>query len=953
MGKIMELLKQRDNEKQKRSTSVRELLADDTVAGSINDRINNYMSSYENFVSQANNRYKGYDYSTYDKDGAQKFLEQATKQNEWLTQESQAIQNLLKTYGGMFAEDDISNINDALGKTTTGWGKILRTAQGDVDYWSGVSTDSAQYEKDYDNYVFGEMYKDFSYEEMLEERARSGGRKRQWITDNLDSFMTSYEARDKAALLDNQIRDLERIKGRAVLGSPEDEEVAALKQEKSRYLQLGNIKEKAERLEFYKKYYKNDALAYANSQDKTGAASTYEASVPNKEYLKEDELAILAYLNDTKSKEYADKYASLLRETLNERAGASAAESIQSLPAVPEWLLSNLTAFTAGAAGWFENMGQAFINTEIPTSSLQFANQALLEDQTGLNQYIHQAAFTVGNMLPSILISKGASALGASSTVAGAIGSGTLGLSASGSAYKQALQEGYDANKARAYGLLVGASEAALEYALGGITALGGVGEEVILQKISAIDNAIARVTLSGLVNIGSEITEEELQAFLEPYIRTLIMGEEYTPPTVQELVETALITALSTGAIQSIPNISAEIERVKADTARGQSLINRGGYSSLRDLANAVTGANISPKAESKVSKLVAKTEQGVKAIENKTASERTSKKTARNVARLSEAVDSAMASQNIAEIESALLKEGMSKSEARRASKILTRALGIESLTEADLSKVKNSEAMRKVFRDIIENEDSSIYKRAENYSAIARGESTEQNKTSASKVTSLVKDSSRRVLRASENGQTIDETTGNAVSILDVVSVKDGTMMLKVKDGDSTYTVDASNVSFSSEDEALVYEAVANMTTSPDVAKSLIDNYRVGKASAKDYVIGAEEAFRYGKYGLDINELSNADNLAYGLDEAQRDMAYKLGQMSADRDISEIAKKLKEAALSSTSKSGSGRVLDRDTGEVFDKKSLKSDQQKAGVVAAEIIAKVTGKDIYLFES
>ncbi len=39
------------------------------------------------------------------------------------------------------------------------------------------------------------------------------------------------------------------------------------------------------------------------------------------------------------------------------------------------------------------------------------------------------------------------------------------------------------------------------------------------------------RVSLSGAVRIGSEVTEEELQLALEPVLRSLILKEDFSAP--------------------------------------------------------------------------------------------------------------------------------------------------------------------------------------------------------------------------------------------------------------------------------------------------------------------------------------------------------------------------------------------------------------------------------------
>ena len=86
---------------------------------------------------------------------------------------------------------------------------------------------------------------------------------------------------------------------------------------------------------------------------------------------------------------------------------------------------------------------------------------------------------------------------------------------------------------------------------LGGISKLGGVNAEKLLTKVAGIDNALLRVAAAGGIKLGSEVTEEELQLFLEPLYRTLVFGEDYSAPALEEILYTALLTAITTGVVE------------------------------------------------------------------------------------------------------------------------------------------------------------------------------------------------------------------------------------------------------------------------------------------------------------------------------------------------------------------------------------------------------------------
>ncbi len=109
------------------------------------------------------------------------------------------------------------------------------------------------------------------------------------------------------------------------------------------------------------------------------------------------------------------------------------------------------------------------------------------------------------------------------------------------------LSDGYSIEQARAYSTLVGVAEGTLQYILGGIGSLGGVTDDLIKAQINMIDNALLRISAKLGVDVLSEISEEELQNFLEPAFRAIIFGEEYDAPTIDEMIETAILTAGTT----------------------------------------------------------------------------------------------------------------------------------------------------------------------------------------------------------------------------------------------------------------------------------------------------------------------------------------------------------------------------------------------------------------------
>lgn len=295
-----------------------------------------------------------------------------------------------------------------------------------------------------------------------------------------------------------------------------------------------------------------------------------------------DERRVYFYKLAKDGQESADSYLRTLRSALDARTGVQQAEALEN---EPNSLLKALgyaeKALTGGIAQSVQGSSQ-FLSGEVynPNAS-QVASQKLGSDLNGVGKYLYQAGTSIGNMLPSVAVSLLSGGLGAPAA-AGNIASGlTTALGSGGNAYGEAKRQGYSELQSRTYGTLIGASEAALEKVLGGISELRGGASvaDKLLEKVSGIENGLARWALTGAVNIGSEINEEEVQNFLEPLFRTVIFGEEYKAPSIEELVDTAITTAISTGIMelghtteyQPYDENATTLDRAMMDTMAGR----------------------------------------------------------------------------------------------------------------------------------------------------------------------------------------------------------------------------------------------------------------------------------------------------------------------------------------------------------------------------------------------
>lgn len=294
-----------------------------------------------------------------------------------------------------------------------------------------------------------------------------------------------------------------------------------------------------------------------------------------------DEIGIYNYLYATQGADAAEEFLSEMRETLNYRLGTQNYENMSGFGKALYWIPAGLSQFTSG-------IEQLFSREAVPTSPTLYTSSMIQQEAQAKSPVLgtlYELGTTLSNMAPSVLASAlGGWALGGTgmaagtaARVAGLGGSAMLGASAGGNAYTQALNEGRSTDEARTYATLIGASEGAFQYLLGGIGSLGGIGVRSIASKIGALDNVLGRIassTAGKLVgNMISEGTEEGLQELLEPAIRTLVFDEEYNAD-FEDVAYSFLLGALSAGIIDAPGAVREGIQQRKQPSAPDFSIM-------------------------------------------------------------------------------------------------------------------------------------------------------------------------------------------------------------------------------------------------------------------------------------------------------------------------------------------------------------------------------------------
>lgn len=183
-----------------------------------------------------------------------------------------------------------------------------------------------------------------------------------------------------------------------------------------------------------------------------------------------------------------------------------------------------------------------------------------------------------------------------------------------------------------------------------------------------------------------------------------------------------------------------------------------------------------------------------------------------------------------------------------------------------------------------------------------------------------------------------------TGEPVSIRSVAEIRDGKMTLELKDGRK---VSAEEISYANEDEALVYEAVAEMGVDATAANVLVGAYHTDTGvSAEAYSLGVKEAYKYGQYNFPMQEVVNGP-FSSMLTDHQRNTAYRLGQMFSEKQTANAQATIKKSLQVGNGKGKAGKVY-------FDGDYSKlNERQRTSLSALETVADVLGVQIHVFES
>jgi hypothetical protein len=650
-------------------------------------------------------------------------------------------------------------------------------------------------------------------------------------------------------------------------------------------------------------------------------------------HMTDEEVGIYNYYLAKYGNDKANEYLQSIDDELDKREAGEIAKLYND-----NIFLEPILGFTAGIETSVEGLKSLadFVtgnDSGTDYSATQYADQIMASDNKGILKGVHDVSSVIGGMTPAIF----ASALTGNPLV----GASMMGGSAMGNAYTEMIDLGYNQWQARGYGILVGASETALNYLLGGIGKLGGkVTGNAIGNFVSKFDNAIARTAIQLGGNMASEGIEEGLQTVLEPAFKALVTGETFEAPEWEEVWYSALLGALSAGVMEGAPTIAntaiGSYQANKVYGAEPQALVGEAleidpeNAHARRMKAKLDSGKNISGY---QLNRLVGANEQ---ALYNQDKSKMTSAAEAR-LTELGESGD-------VSKLASALVKQASGEALSMSEKNLIKNSKhGQRVSNELSPDNIKSGEYTSKWAEGIgterinTEAYNKSLYDLASEKAGVpVATEEASVSKNPTAKETPI-----EAKFEASTDGKT--RIGDLEVSIKEIASVKDGEVVLRLEDGS---TVNAIDVEFGSPEETSLYDAVSQMNVNAATANAFIKGYD-HSMSVNEYALGFREAYRYGEYGIRMNDMSTKGFSAM-LSESQKSLAYELGKTDMKYKI--------EARQNAIAKMSS-KTASPKSGKVHYAEGIRMEnltqRQQASLKGIETLANALGVDIHIFES
>ena len=717
----------------------------------------------------------------------------------------------------------------------------------------------------------------------------------------------------------------------------------------------------------------------------------------------DDEFKTLAYwmgYDEANGTNKTEEYLKAKEDTLNIRAGQGIFEKVADYVALELafGVVAGLDQFSSGLENLFNTK-----DDYIAPSAIQYASGMVREDLAGdedsfkifgnsLGQIGYDFITTTTNMVPSMATS---ALVGTVSKTAGAaLGASLLGASAAGNAYQDMLNAGYDKSQARTYSTLVGISEAGLQYALGGVSKLGsGAVGEFTSNTLGKIAKGINRASIQFAVENGGKFVgnmigegfEEWLQDVLDPFFRSIATGEKPEGVDWEQAAYSGMLGALSAGFLEGI----RERRISKAETKTARSIKNEGNVETLKKVGMTFSADSVAYKIADKITDKTGAyklsmllhdvnanlSEQNRQDIEKALMGRGIAEADAKTISKwLGKAVDGGNLNKNQQKAldDNPIISDVFRDVIVDKNSTVNQRLQGMmdlygkEGSAGVDLTAVKESVPTNEQLSQKI-NATTFLKQMAEESVRQQYGLKPTTSRETNAMLDSMVNDAVK--IAEKNKPETIEEkikngkvkvSKENGVSVNKITSIgKDGTIKVETSNG----TVENVNdITYKSNDDAYIILSTADLSTKlnglgieldANSANAVINGYtptrntfpHSGTSYSIDaYMMGAEEAIRYGAIGQKIDTIKK-DSAFHKLTKTQQEYLYKIGKDIANKSPN----KVDSGKTSATpNKSKKGKVT----------KAIKSKLKPSQETAISTIEKLSETGIlknnfYIFES
>lgn len=679
---------------------------------------------------------------------------------------------------------------------------------------------------------------------------------------------------------------------------------------------------------------KNQPLARLN--DVGDSPDISNMSMWINQYMSDEEKSIYNYYIGRGDKKTADEYLEFL--DLSNREAQSQAQRFNDTPM--ELLYSFASGVESGVQG-VENFVRGIVGAEGVAPSLsQTATSYMNEGNSGLWKVANDLTSSLGNMTPSLLVGSLTGGIG------GAI---TMGVSSAGNGYSEMLRLGYDVNQARLYGLLTGTAEGALSYALSGIGKLGGkLSGKAISNAVAGVDNAIAKFAITQAGKAASEFAEEALQTAIEPLIKRIATGEELEMASVEDIIYSGMLGALSAGVLEGAP--------AALGTAIGVSSAKKAYGTTPKDLVTEALELNpnstVAKRAQDRLNS--GKQVSGVDIYSmhqnNESAYLRQDKAKIKAAAeaRLTELGETG----NVSAIADVIARQAAGEEISFSDRKILEESRAIEDRRDGKV--VRTSTIAERVANELNrDNIESGEYS-----SAWAEGIGTKRvnadvyNRLSGADRISITPKSA--MATEGKISPPSKQTSAEVITKNSEGKIVKGEIASVEVDGDrATFTLDngervsADKATFRTEERKLVANMAVEKVSrvegfSAEAATAMIKGYD-GKTSVSDYNMAINDAYRYGYQGIPVAEITHGKNTSLVEDKDPLYVAYHAGREYAKSNFT-------RPSILGVKKSGTFGTVS--IAKDIDQTKL-TEAQKTQIKALEVVAGGLGVNVRLFSS